>query len=698
MHTHQLSQKACLWVLLTLVLAVLPSLFNLPLWIFVPILLSIGLRYARHRVIDQLAWAVKIAGLLIIVAGIWFSFESWFSGEAVLAFFVGVVFLKWSEAKIRREYFLLIFSAVILAAVGALYWQNLLSLLHMFVVVLSLTIALLTINDVSGALANNMLLRHAGTTMLLGLPVMILLFLLFPRIQGPLWDVGLAFGLPVKAMLEKGDRQIGKMKVLEQGGILRISQDEGNVLVAEFEGLVPAMNRLYWRGQVFWGFDGSSWRLPTNWDNRARLLKHSIRNKEQFDAQLRWKKDPVYYTLRVMPNGGRWLYALDLVATGGPEVFISDEYQLLSIRRITHHEPKLKMLSYLDYGIGTVLSKQQQVLGLQWSEQSNPRLLAFGRALATNYSKPEDILYQLMKHLATGAYQFDPAYQITTNIAADRDQLDVFFFDQKRGSAEHLAGSVAMALRAAGIPSRLVMGYRGGTPLALTNFVIVKQAHAHVWVEAWFDDKGWVRVEAKDVVLAPDRQKKTTAKVVTESAVLTRNSVARKNAPAQASDADHADTGSQSVSAWQFPDIHKLFAGLEKWVIDYNPDRQIELLNQAGVKQSNWLDLLLALAISLLTIMALYRGVFWWLRRAHIDPVMRAYNQFCQRLASMECERKRTECPRDYLARAVRQHPEIEQELTEITHHYLCIRYGDKTSDDMIRLFQHQVKRFVSRF
>ena len=50
-------------------------------------------------------------------------------------------------------------------------------------------------------------------------------------------------------------------------------------------------------------------------------------------------------------------------------------------------------------------------------------------------------------------------------------------------------------LRIAGIPSRVVGGYRGGYYNDLGGYYLVPQKNAHVWVEAYIGKKGWVRMD-----------------------------------------------------------------------------------------------------------------------------------------------------------------------------------------------------------
>ncbi|MGE9293841.1 MAG: transglutaminase TgpA family protein [Puniceicoccales bacterium] len=686
------------WVLLTLVLAALPSLLSLPIWVAGVAVAGGVLHYVTPLRRKWYGRAVSILLLGATAAGIWFSFESWFGGKSVLSFFIAVVFLKWSESRTRRDYLLLIFAAVILAAVGALYWENLWSLIHMLVVIFTLTISLVAIHGDPAVLRPKFLLRHAGQLFLLGLPIMLLLFLTFPRIPGPLWDIGLAFGLPVKAMISRDAGDYGKAMSLQPGGISKASQDNDNVLVAEFEGAVPFKSSLYWRGPVFWEFDGVNWTLPENWNNRNRLLQRAIRSQAALDRELRWKARPVRYTLRVMPNGGRWLYGLDAPAAPAPEAFISDEFQLLSIREIDDQEPKFPMVAYLDYRIGSALSDEQRERGLAWPEGTNPRLRALGQELAAKYPEADEIVLQAFNILATGGYQFDTA----TVIPAGPDMLDQYFFEEKKGGAEYLAGSFAMLMRAAGVPARLVSGYRGGTIVALTNFVIVKRADAHAWVEIWKDGEGWSRVEPKDIVLPPEKKK---AAAQEDESPSEDNAIEVEKAEDAAPPAIKQTVAKETPSKpdqeadgerWDIPSFASLFGGLQKWVIRYDPDRQTDLMEGIGLEKTNWIDLLIGAAVGVLGILCLYLGVAWWRGRTRSDPVTEAWSRFCQRLGKMGLPKSEQECPRNYLERASRERPELAEVLGDVIGRYIDIRYGGADSAEMTAAFRRQVDRFIA--
>jgi transglutaminase-like putative cysteine protease len=680
------------WILLTLVLAALPSLVHLPLWVTGVALIGGMLHYGGSWRKGWYGRGTVAALLLGMAAAIWFSFESWFSGDSVLSFFICVVFLKWAESRSRRDYLLLIFAAVILAAVGALYYENLFGLFHMFIVVFALAASLVAIHAADSGLNNMFLVRRSGRLFVLGLPLMLLLFLTFPRIPGPLWDIGLAFGFPVKAMMDRGPGEFGKLKTLQPGGIHRANQEKENVLVAEFQGTVPFKSRLYWRGPVFWEFDGENWHLPEDWDDRSQLLKRAIRSKAALDRELRYKSDPVRYTLRVMPSGGRWLYGLDVPAAPAPEAFISDEFQLLSIRKIADHEPKFPMLSYLEYGFGARLTEEQKKRGLSLPENKNPRLYALGRKLADRNRSSEEILFQALTLLAEGKYRYDPGHMIPPG----DDMLDRFFFDEKRGGVEYLAGSFVMLMRAAGVPARLVSGFRGGTIIALTNFVIVKRSDAHAWVEIWQEGKGWRRVEPKDIILPPEEGKNGSQPDGAKAAAVELKTERGRPPEVKRQARKDKAPASSPGRGWKLPDWAGLLGNMQKWVIHYNSDRQTDILKGAGLEGNNWLDLLIGGAAGALSIFCFYLGVAWWRGRARLDRVSRAWKKFCLRMEKLGTRKMPQECPRDYLLRIGRERPELEAAADDIIRRYIDIRYGEQTSPEAARLFRRQVQRFTS--
>jgi hypothetical protein len=71
----------------------------------------------------------------------------------------------------------------------------------------------------------------------------------------------------------------------------------------------------------------------------------------------------------------------------------------------------------------------------------------------------------------------------------------MFLFDTRKGHCEYFASAMAIMLRNIGIPSRLVNGFRNGEYNRIGDNWIVRQYHAHSWVEAYFPPNGWIEFD-----------------------------------------------------------------------------------------------------------------------------------------------------------------------------------------------------------
>ncbi|HEV7649521.1 MAG TPA: DUF3488 and transglutaminase-like domain-containing protein [Actinophytocola sp.] len=80
-------------------------------------------------------------------------------------------------------------------------------------------------------------------------------------------------------------------------------------------------------------------------------------------------------------------------------------------------------------------------------------------------------------------------YETETATGSDEDALTDFLFRSKSGFCEQYASSMAILLRAAGIPSRVAMGYTAGFESG--DYRSITTQNAHAWVEVFFPGLGW---------------------------------------------------------------------------------------------------------------------------------------------------------------------------------------------------------------
>ena len=116
------------------------------------------------------------------------------------------------------------------------------------------------------------------------------------------------------------------------------------------------------------------------------------------------------------------------------------------------------------------------------------RTWRLARQLKRGAETPYQYVLAVNRHLQDGfTYDEGPGA-----IAPDRAPLDGFLFDTRAGYCQHFSGAMALLLRMGGIPARVVTGFSPGGFSQRKRAWIVRDTDAHSWVEAWFDEWGWV--------------------------------------------------------------------------------------------------------------------------------------------------------------------------------------------------------------
>ena len=119
------------------------------------------------------------------------------------------------------------------------------------------------------------------------------------------------------------------------------------------------------------------------------------------------------------------------------------------------------------------------------------RVLALARDLTAVQVTPYDRAVALETYLRK-------TYPYTLDLPApphNRDVVDYFLFDLKKGYCDYFATAMVVLARAAGLPARIVIGYANGTYDPVSARYNVTQADAHAWVEVYFSGAGWVEFE-----------------------------------------------------------------------------------------------------------------------------------------------------------------------------------------------------------
>jgi transglutaminase-like putative cysteine protease len=109
-------------------------------------------------------------------------------------------------------------------------------------------------------------------------------------------------------------------------------------------------------------------------------------------------------------------------------------------------------------------------------------------------------------------------FTYTTHVSSvppDRDWVDYFLFQSKEGYCDYFATSMVVMLRSQGVPARVATGFAPGEFDSNTGVSIVRENHAHSWVEVYFPAYGWITFEPSAIRPIPPRVEEAAAPAAT---------------------------------------------------------------------------------------------------------------------------------------------------------------------------------------
>lgn len=635
------------WVVIALAFAMVPHAMRMPWWLSAisAALITWHLYVAHQRLAPPRRW---VTALLVvgIAAAVYIQFRTLFGRDAGIALLTGMLALKLLEMRTAREGVLLLALDFFLVLTHFLFSQTMLTAAYLFVCVWLITAAMVRLQQRSAQPLSA--LRTSGILLAQSVPLMLALFVLFPRVQGPLW------GLP-------GDAHTGLSGLsdtMTPGSVSNLILSDNIAFRARFGGPLPARDRLYWRGPVLTHFDGRTWT--------AGLLRHQ--REPVFDAEGQAQE----YEVTLEPHNKRWLFALDLPGRVPPHAAATGDYQLISREPVTTRR-RYDMASFLDYRAGVNESEFNRRRALQLPPDANPRTRAYARALRAQHADDETLVATVLRRFRDENF----VYTLTPP-PLDRHPADEFLFDTRAGFCEHYSSAFAVVMRAAGIPARIVTGYLGGELNPVGDYLIVRQADAHAWAEVWIRERGWVRVDPTAAV-SPLRVERGISAAVDVAAglplfVRTDFELLRQ----------FAFRWDMVAHTWN------------QWVLGYNPEQQRVVAQRLGLEAS-WrgLGVGLAAAAALLTV-AVVLLMLWPRSRLRLDPVERGFRRCCALLARRGLARAPHEGALHYGVRVGGQRPALANDVRAVTRLYTELRYGCGGTADDRQAFERAVKRLLA--
>ncbi len=636
--------------------ALAPLVFEQPPWVFGFFALGLAWRYAHaYRGIRLPGWWLRAALMLLAVAMVWRHHGTLIGRDPGLALLVALLGLKCLELRSLRDYLLVMFLLYLVLAGGLLYEASLPAGLWAAAATVVNLAALARLNQPQ-ALTLRQALALAGGIVLKALPIMLVLYLLFPRLSGALWGVPAG----TEAALS------GVPETLRLGEINRLSLSDEVALRIEFEDerLPPARER-YWRARVLTHTDGREWTAAPQSEGTAA----PITAFEGFGP-------PWRYTVHLEPNPKPWLYVLGLPAElpAGARLAagLTLESTLPVVSRLSY-----RLRSFTRYRTGA-LAPAERAAALQLPTTLDPRVRALAARLlqAARSGGGREIAQAALAYFRDEGF----SYTLMPPPTAGQDPVAAFLFETRRGYCEHYAAAFATLMRAAGVPSRIVLGYQGGELNPAGGYLVVRQADAHAWVEIWTPEGGWERVDPTAVV-APER-------VELGIEALRRLSeqgfaFGRLPEPLLARVLAQGWFARLAYGARAYWDYANL--AWYRWVAGYDEARRraaLERLGLAGLETLGQAGLIVFAVAALLLAYVLAAGPWRaaWGQRRRQDPAARLYARFCRKLARAGMPRAPHEGPLAYAERVRMARPALGAAVDEIVQRYVRLRYAPPCS------------------
>ncbi len=597
----------------------LPHAWHLPWWCIV--LTSVLLLWRA-----SLAWgarrlpptAVRTAMLALAVGLTWWSFGTVIGKDPGVTLLVMLVVIKTLELRARRDALVVFFLGFFLIVTNFFYSQSLPVAVAMLLSVWGLLTALVLANIPSGRPS----LRQAGTIAARmaawSLPVMVLMFVIFPRI-GPLWGTDQA-----------GKATTGLSNTLRMGGIAELVNNDAVAFRVRFSGTAPPSSQLYFRGPVLTRFDGQTWRPAKATDSSQASVTVQLQGPA---LPYQMVLEPSDFNVVPMLE---WTGKVDGAAWEVDVPRLMADMQWKVARPITERMLVTAVAHpHARYGVEPTDAAVAESLVVPLT--SNPRTVDWAQRWIESdptlkSAEVPAIVDRLLAQINAGyTYTLSPG---TYGEASGRGAIDEFWLDRREGFCEHFASTTVFILRTLGIPARIVTGYQGADTQLQDGWHVVRQLNAHAWIEVWTPDRGWWRVDPTAAV-APER--------VSLGATL-------RPAPSLMS------SMLQSIDPSLLPNLRHYWETAQlrwnRWVVQYSRGQQFDLLKKLGVHTPTWEHLVYAL-IALLTGASLAGAVWAWIERRRRDPWERLQSDMREQLQHLGIEAQLHDAPR-ILARRVR--------------------------------------------
>jgi len=648
----------------------LPPFFDsLVTWVPWLFLISLALKFwMEPRGYRLRSVVLKLLLIATALTAVFISYSSVRGVEAGISLLVILMSLKILEAHTAREFRVMVLIGWMLCLCGFFLAQDFATALCLLIAFGLLMVALVQFHRGAAPGAIWPPVRTTGKLLLQALPLVVLFFLLFPRI-----NAGFRFELrPFRSATT------GISDRLSPGSIAALANSSEIAFRAEFPGSsTRPTGPMYWRGVVMWHCNGMEWRAPY-----APREKSSSSMLDVPDGGgplvTSAKAKEIQQRIMLPPNGAHWMFALDRPIKTVPGAMLARGDYLWSrqpIRKSRRYDVASSELRQNE------ITTRERSEALEVPSSISPAVRDLAYSWTGQNPDPRTVIKSALQFFRTRGF----SYSLTPGQYGD---LDEFLFRRRVGFCEHYAASFATLMRLAGIPARVVVGYLGGEYNDLGHFFLVRQADAHAWCEVWLPETGWTRVDPTSVV-APGRASYDLTSFL-ETRIASGQMGTRQNALI-----------AQLLRSAVFTNVRFIWQAVSyEWdtrVLAFDADVQDVLLASMGIGSRGPAFLIVEILLVVIALLAIYFALMQLQTRSRADRVKALYEYFCRKTARFGVRREPCEGPLDFARRAAQSLPNESNRIREIADTYILLRYAPQPAPGLLDRLAKEVGAFGTR-
>jgi len=480
--------------------------------------------------------------------------------------------------------------------------------------------------------------RSGMVMFMYSLPWVVVLFIFFPRISFDHADYGFK-GENVQRMGHDGTMYLDSKALLVPSD--RIVMEVG------FDKEVPSSDKLYFRGSILYVDKKDHWEpLPST-------------IKREGPTYYPMQGERIEYKVTLYPTQKRWIYMLDMPVSAVKDAEL-DRDMISKVEKPIKAPLHYAASSVLSPMLHDILDKETLYVSTHFDRSRNPKTYQEARKIAKLFNTPEKKASALIKFFLNQSL----TYSLKPEALDINNTADSFLFDKRLGYCVHFASSFVIMARMAGIPSRIVTGYKADKANSLKNYLAVKEKNAHAWAELYYNDH-WVRVETTSTASAIDAQ---TAQVL---------------------GTDDALEGNRSFI--ENVNLYLMYVKyqIETWILYYSNIRQLQLLQYAKENPR----FIFYFILSLFSLLLITFSITLYFRRPRCTHTILCILQpLLKKLKQEGYIREKDETMHQFFLRYMNDHPD-KSTIKEVDRYYETISYGGDTSDATIKQFKRMVKK-----